>query len=593
MIARSTAGLLACAAIVLAGLAFDLGGYPLLDPDEGRNAEIAREMAATNDYVLPRLNGLPYLDKPVLYFAAGAAVVEVLGPTELAVRVPSLLFTLATLLVVAWFADRLWGRATAWTAAIATAATPFTLAYAHTVIFDSALTFFVVSALVGFFMATEGRRPSAAVWCAAAWVAVALGVLTKGPIALAVPLMVVVPYAAWRHRLRALFDPVGVLLFPALVLPWVLAVSQDVPDFLGYALVTETARRLTTDELGRTGPIWYFLAIFPAAALPWSIVLVAGWLERRRARDRRAEAASPAGTDRRLVFLALWILVPLLFFSLSQSKRPQYVLPLVPAAGLLVAALWHGVRGRLPGARAGAAGLLLIGVGLLIAGKSIPGLVPATPAVAQAIPGTALALGLVCIAAGIAGWVAASRREVALIALCLPVAAIPFVSRGLMDAIGNDRSAAALAEAVNRVAGPQTQVVGVHAFPLSLPFYLRRTIVLSTADGSELTSNYLLEHYREWRGTPGTPLRHPDWWLEALASCERPRVFVARADDDATLQTLARELPLLAHTRKYVAYGPCAEALLAAAPLVATQRAAPYHPGADDEREEGEGEADG
>ena len=587
MIARSTAGLLACAAIVLVGLAFDLGGYPLLDPDEGRNAEVAREMAATNDYVLPRLNGLPYLDKPVLYFAAGAAAVEVLGPTELAVRLPSLLFTLATLLVVAWFAARLWGRAAAWTAAIATAATPFTLVYARTVIFDSALTFFVVSALVGFFMATEGdgedgagRRPSPAVWCAAAWVAIALGVLTKGPIALAVPLMVVVPYAAWRRRLRALFDPVGVLLFPALVLPWVLAVSQDVPDFLGYALVTETARRLTTDELGRTGPIWYFLAILPAAALPWSIVLVAGWFERRRARGRRTEAAAPAGSDRRLVFLALWILVPLLFFSLSQSKRPQYVLPLVPAAGLLVAALWDGARGRLPGVRAAGAGLLLIGIGLLIAAKSIPGLVPATTAVAQAIPGTALALGLVCIVAGIVGWVAASHSVAALIALSLPVAAIPLVSRGLMDAIGDDRSAAALAAAVNRVAGPQTQVVGVHALPLGLPFYLRRTIVLSTTDGSELTSNYLLEHYREWSGAPGTPLRPSDWWLEALASCERPRVFVARADDDATLQTLARELPLLAHTRKYAAYGPCADAMLAAAPLVAAQRAAPYHPGA-------------
>ncbi len=579
-ISRGTAGLLACAVIVLGGLAFGLDSYPLLDPDEGRNAEVAREMAATNDYVLPRLNGLPYLDKPVLYFAAGAAVIEVLGPTELAARLPSLLFTLTTLLVVAWFAARLWGRSAAWTAAIATAATPFTLAYARTVIFDSALTFFVVAALVGFFMATEedraGRRPSLALWCAAAWVAVALGVLTKGPVALALPLMIAVPYALWRRRLRTLFDPVGVLLFPAIVLPWVFAVSQDVPGFLGYALVTETARRLTTDELGRTGPIWYFLAIFPAAALPWSIVLAAGWLERRRARGPRRELAAPVGnSDRRLVFLALWILVPLVFFSLSQSKRPQYVLPLVPAAGLLVAALWDGTRSRLPGVRAGAAGLLLLGIGLLVAGKSIPAMVPATTAVAQAIPGTALALGLVCLVAGIAGWIAASHRWAALIALSLPVAAIPLVSRGLMDAIGDDRSAAALAGAVNQVAGPNTQVVGVHAFPLGLPFYLRRTIVLSTADGAELTSNYLLAHHREWRGAPGTPLRPSDWWREAIASCERPRIFVARSDDHAIVQTLARELPLLAHTRKYVAYGPCADAMLAAAPLVATGRAAP------------------
>ena len=87
-------------------LSIHLGGFPLLDPDEGRNAEVGREMAATNDYVMPRLDGLPYLDKPIVYFAAEAAAMEVLGPTEVAARLPALLFTLASAAFLAWFARR-------------------------------------------------------------------------------------------------------------------------------------------------------------------------------------------------------------------------------------------------------------------------------------------------------------------------------------------------------------------------------------------------------------------------------------------------------------------------------------------------------
>lgn len=424
--------------------------------------------------------------------------------------------------------------------------------------------------------ARGGGDGRAAWWRALAWSAIGLGVLTKGPIALGLPLMVAIPYAIWRRRGRALVDPIALLLFAAIILPWAFAISREAPGFLRYALLTETAGRLTTSELGRTGPIWYFLLILPAAALPWSVVALAAWRAVRRSgghHDGTVERWND-GTwpDRRIVFLLLWILVPLLFFTLSQSKRPQYVLPLIPAVGLLVAAVWHDARGRFPGVRPAAVFLGAVGLFFILGRNAIPGLVPASTAVAAAIPKTAVALGVVCLVSAAVAFAAAGRREIALIGLCLPVAAIPFASRDLMDAIGADRSAVEVARVLDDVAGAETQVIAVQAFPLSLPFYLRRTLIVSTADGSELTSNYLVRHFRAWAHRPGSPLRSLDWWREALIQCDHPRVFVVRADDRAARELLSEQLALLVETRKHAAYGPCGISGLASSPSVTPNR---------------------
>jgi 4-amino-4-deoxy-L-arabinose transferase-like glycosyltransferase len=384
----------------------------------------------------------------------------------------------------------------------------------------------------------------------------ALGVLTKGPVALALPLMVAVPYGIWRRAARALFDPLAVLLFVAIVIPWVAAVSQDVPGFLEYALVTETARRLTTTELERTGPIWYFIAILPAAAMPWSAVLAGGLWSRRHRTGRPL--------DHRAVFVAVWILIPLLFFTVSQSKRPQYILPLIPAVGLGVAGLWHDVRSRLAGVRVTVVAVGVLGVFLVVTRSLIASWIPAAQTeVAAAIPRTAALLGVICVVVAVGAGLVGARRWPALLLLALPVSSIPVVSLDLMRAIGEDRSTRSLAQAIDGAIGSNGNVMGVAAFPPSLPFYLRRTISVSTSDGTELTSNFVIRHLEQMRAWPGSPLRDAAWWREAVSQCHQPTVFIALTGDTGVTTLLKAQLPLLAVTRKYAAYGPCGRGLLA------------------------------
>ena len=545
-------------ALIGAGLCYDLAGYPLLDPDEGRNAEIAREMAVSGDFVHPRLETLPYLDKPVLHFAVTAAAIRVLGPTEVAARLPSLAFTVLTLLAVFWFARRWFGNAAGWTAVVATATTPFTLAYSRTVIFDATLTFWIVLALIGFHFAVEDddeRRRFR--WRGLAWGAMALGVLTKGPVAIAVPALVAAPYAMWRRRMHRLVDAVAGLLFVALVLPWVLSMERAVPGFLRYALFTETLRRLMTTDLHRTGPWWYFLAILPAAALPWTAVALGGWIRRWR---------TSVTIEPRLVFLALWIFVPLVFFTLSQSKRPQYILPIVPAFGMAVAAAWHDAPPPLPGARWGAVALAAIGGFLVVSSGTIARWIPGAPAAVTAqIAPSALAIGILCAGAGVAAWFAAGSRGPTLVALSIPTMAIPFVGAGLIHAIAVDRSARGIAEAIRGQAGAAVEVVAIDAFPPSLPFYLRRPVTVVTDDGAPLTSNYLIRNWNRWRTSPTAPIRDERWWRDAMERCTRLRVFVVRADDPRRTD-LANHVALLALTSRYAVYGPCGLSHYAARP---------------------------
>jgi 4-amino-4-deoxy-L-arabinose transferase-like glycosyltransferase len=399
---------------------------------------------------------------------------------------------------------------------------PLTIAFARTVIFDSALTFFCVAALICFYLAIE---EGALRWAIVAWVAMGLGMITKGPVTLLLVLFVALPYAFYRSRvvrasgapanapearttpIRALFPLLGIIAFAAIIAPWVWGVTRVVPEFLRYVLVTETVERMATKALKRTGPPWYFIPYLIGGALPWSLIALFNWKRVKR---------------RELLYLGLWILIPFVFFSLNQSKRPQYILPLLPALALIVARIWDEVR-----VRATAIVLAVFGALLLIAPLFFHR-AKMKPEVAGVADETAIALGIAFALGGIVAWLS-KRRELTLAALALPMIALPLLTQPLMLGVAERRSAHAFVTELRPHVTPQTELIGVEAFTGSMAFYLRRPIVVVTEDASELTSNYLIRRYAQFTSNPASPLKPLPYFERSLQTC--CPVYILRNND--------------------------------------------------------------
>jgi 4-amino-4-deoxy-L-arabinose transferase-like glycosyltransferase len=381
----------------------------------------------------------------------------------------------------------------------------------------------------------------------------AAGALTKGPVAIAIPLIVVIPYAlATGHPLRRLFSLPALGAFALVGLPWFIAVTARMPEFPHYAFVHETFERFTTPRFHRTAPLWYYLPVIPAAAFPWIVpacARLAAW------RATWATRRDPASAES--VLLAAWILAPLVLFTLNHSKLPQYVLPLMPAFALAAArTLTTGSRTAW---RPYIALATVLGVLLVAFPRGLLDTVPLTAAERGAIPPAALALGIVLLVSAACAAIAAARRSLGLAAFgyASVVIALPFVTAPLMAAVGDDRSAARLSAAIRGANGRGgSEVLGVAAYPPSLPFYLGGTIAVATARAEELTSNYIASYHDRLRTLPHSPLRPADSWTIALELCSAPTVFVARSADSAVRTRLAK-LPLLVDDGRYAAYGPC------------------------------------
>jgi 4-amino-4-deoxy-L-arabinose transferase-like glycosyltransferase len=480
---RALAAALALAAVA-APYVYGLGRWPLLEPDEGRNAEVAREMLALGHWSVPHFNHLAYLDKPAMLFWLIVAAFQVAGVNEIAARLPAVASALATVALTWSLARRLVGPSRALLAAVIVATAPLVLVFARLAIFDMPFTAFVTLAL---WCLVRARMDGGARWLVpAAGLAMAAATLTKGPVGLALPLLAwlvgrgALPAPRERTPRRALLLAVG--LFAAVVGAWLVAVLRYEPDFLTYALVDETFLRFTSvARFHRGAPVYFYLLTLAWALAPWSVLLV-GMLP-----DLVRCWRLPTIEGATLRFMTRVAATMIVFFSLSASKRPQYILPaLVPLA--IVCSL--GIASK-PARAASAlavfgAAAVLGGVALALAasqGVHLAGAERSAASVPVLMTGGLflVAWGVLTIAArGLGAWPA-----IACAALLSPGAG--FVLLGALAPWADVRSARTLATLVP----PGAQVVAFEEFRTSLPFYLRRPVPLFSQTAGELTSNYI------------------------------------------------------------------------------------------------------
>jgi 4-amino-4-deoxy-L-arabinose transferase-like glycosyltransferase len=312
-----------------------LASRPLFNPDEGRYAEIPREMLNSGDWVVPHLNGLAYIEKPPLQFWATALSYRVFGVSAFAARLYTALTALGTILVLWVTARRLWSSETAWRAAAVLSGMFIFVILGQLLTLDMSLTFFMTLSLAAFLLAQQARQPLH--WMILAWAATALGVLTKGLIAAAIPAAVLILYSAYARDFapwRRLHAAWGLPLFLCITVPWHWLAQRQLPDFLQFFFVHEHLARYLTPVSDRQESWWFFGGVFLAGSMPWTLsalrVLGGSW---------RRSAAGGGGNFQPTVFLWIWVVFIGVFFSLSDSKLMPYILPVMPAVALLIAAL--------------------------------------------------------------------------------------------------------------------------------------------------------------------------------------------------------------------------------------------------------------
>lgn len=438
-------------AVCTLALLVTAGAVGLFEPTETRYAEVAREMRAGGDWLIPRLGGLPHFHKPPLAYWATALGIAALGENSWGARIPVALATALSLVGIALAMRRHFASlgvspgVTVWL--MASAVLPFGLGRA---------------------LSTDPYLAATTAWfwalAPSPWALVMLGVgfVAKGHVVLLCTAAPVLMAAAWgrdRRTLRLLGPPAGWLLAAAIALPWYVIVAARTPGLLGYLLGNQVWQRYATEVHERGGPVWYFVATLLIGMLPWTALMIAG--VGRAWRERAGEASR---------LLLSWLVLPLVLLSFSGSKLSAYYFPAFPAAAALAAVGWRHA-GR-------AARIATVVLFAAIAGYVAFG-VPADLAQVAHVPKSALELpGLSTVVACVvvAAWFTWRRRAGAASVMTLSAWIALVVTLAPFESFVGGPRAITRVLAENRHAGEP--VVVYEHYNAGIEFYLGQTVRL-------------------------------------------------------------------------------------------------------------------
>jgi 4-amino-4-deoxy-L-arabinose transferase-like glycosyltransferase len=483
VVRRDVAPILLLGALLAVAWFAGLGMRGLFMPDEGRYAEIPREMLVSGDWLTPRLNGLKYFEKPPLQYWATAAAYAAFGESDWTARLWPALTGFAGILVLALAASRMWSFRIGVLAGVVLGTSAGYFLAGQFVTLDMGLTFLLTCALLSFLVAQreEAEDRQRRSWMMLAWAALGVGVLSKGLVALALPAMAVAGYVLSTRRavvLMRLHMFTGGLLMLLIAAPWFVLVQEKNPEFFQFFFIREHFQRFATEAHQRPGPWWYFLPVGLLGMMPWTPAVVSALT------GIKSLFRSPRGTNFDAErFLLIWVLVIFVFFSISKSKLPGYVLPAFPALALLAAIQLERLPRQL--LMHSARTLVIVGALWLVGLPVLGTLKSAAPFMEHAGDAARYLYfaGMAMVGCGVVAYLLQKRGAlwpaVGVLATAMLLAC--HLCAAFFAQVDDHYSSRSLVRKIPVEGGPfdpSIPVFSVETFDHSLPFYLRRTMTL-------------------------------------------------------------------------------------------------------------------